>query len=224
MLENPFLLNFMNMHLPSLLIFFFVQTSYISHHKTTASPLLFPRAENGSSPDYYEGYPQREVLENKSLYLLGHLQGSRALSTTNLALWDGHYSDEEEACEAVKEFLEQQSKRESSNKETHRGCAATYTCDYNRYRFPSTIININCDSTRSFCETTQDNWPVRGSCLGDQYYLTTLQFVPDPASPSVQDSTRVDDDGSGSQSDQDITGSWIFQTSLRNKGCLCLSK
>lgn len=214
----------MNMHLPSLLIFFFVQTSYISHHKTTASPLLFPRtaAENGTSPGYYDGYPQRQVLENKSLYLLGHLQGSRALSTTNLALWDRHFSSEEEAREAVEEFLEQQSRGGSSSKETHRGCAATYSCDYDKYRFPSTIINIHCDSTRSFCETTQDNWPVRGSCLGDQYYLTALQFVPDPTPPSVQ----VDDDGSGAAqwTDQDITGSWIFQTSIRNKGCLCLSK
>lgn len=232
--ENPFLLNFMNMqHLSSLLI---LLTAYcISHHKVTASPILSSDVVESGSQDnatsYYEGYPQRGELENYSLYLLGHLQGSRALSSLNLALWNQHFHSKEEACNAVSHYLQQRrSEKLHSGREPSRGCEATYKCDYDKYRFPSTLINVDCDSTASYCHTTQDNWPVRGSCLGDQYYLTTLKFMPDraPLSPQEAGVSDIEISGDGDlgihTETSAITGRWIFQTSLRNKSCLCLAK
>ena len=218
-------------HLPSLLILLIVQTPYLSHYKATASPLsIAVESDNDNATSYYEGYPEREELEKYSLYLLGHLQGSRALSTVNLALWNQHFRDEEQACAAVQQFLGVKQRTES-HRDSSRGCQATYQCDYDPYRFPSTIINIACDaSSRGYCQTTQDSWQVRGTCLGDQYYLTTLKFVRDPTpQPSeVEGASEVESvSGDGDRGmelrPEDMTGRWTFRTSLMNKACLCLS-
>lgn len=206
----------------------------MSHNTVIASPLLSPRSsetENNSSTSYYDGYPQRTELENYSLYLLGHLRGSRALSTTNLALWNRHFDGREEACEAVDAYVKQMTSTDSNG-----GCRASYRCDYEQFRFPATIIVVDCDSTIGYCQTTQKNWPVRGSCLGDQYYLTTLKFLPDtvqiaPAETGNDGTVETSNhEGSGEPSlttdsnVEDIKGRWAFQTTLQNKGCLCLSK
>ena len=199
---------------------------YVSH----ASPLLPSDVvksgpDNNSSTSYYEGYPQRSELEKLSLYLLGHLQGSRALSTINLAFWNQHFDSEEEACQAVDQYL--QPRRDEADKSSD--CEATYKCDFNKYRFPATIIDVDCESALGYCRTTQNNWPVRGSCTGDQYDLTTLQFIRNhaPLAPiSMREVTSTDESETSGDGDQarpeDIPGRWVFQSSVRNKNCLCL--
>lgn len=233
----------MNMQYLSLLIFVFAQTSYINHYKTAASPILYPRSTvadqqrngNASSRNYYDGYPQKEELKKNLPYLLNNLRGSHALSAINLALWNTHYEDEEKACEAVDVYLKERSRDESSS---NRICEASYRCDFDKYRFPSTIIAVDCDD--GYCETTEeDDWQVRGSCLGDQYYLYTMKFFPDPLPPPVvveQVSAEVEtvsdgasgEGGLGIGRDEDeskeIKGKWAIQSSIRKKGCLCLAK
>lgn len=227
----------MNMqHLRRLLIILIVQTSYISQ-RAAASPIVNPRSvveflsENGTS--YYEGYPQKQKLERYAPYLLGHLQGSRALSSINLALWKEHHGSEQAACAAVDDYLRQQRKLGEVG---GNGCRATYHCNFNKDRFPSTLIDVDCHSTRSYCVRRQNNQQVRGYCSADHYYLTTLKFLRDPPQVSVQDPTQASSqesptgaqerDGSGLKTglepeEEEIKGSWWFQTSLSNKGCLC---
>ena len=220
----------MNMqHLRRLVIILIVQISYISQRRAAASPVVNPRSvvdfisENATS--YYEGYPQKQKLARYVPYLLGHLQGSRALSSINLALWKEHHDSEQEACAAVNSYLTQQ---RTLGDVGENGCRATYHCNFNKDRFPSTLIDVDCYSTRSYCVKTQNNQQVRGYCSANQYYLTTLKFVRDPTQASPQESPTgaQERDGSGLKTDlepeeEEIRGSWWFQTSLSNKGCLC---
>lgn len=226
----------MNMHLQNLLTCFIVLASYkISQHRTAGSPLLHPQSSQvdtelegtSNSTSYYDGYPQRVQLERHSQYLLGYLRESRALSTINLAMWDKHFDNEQEAREAVDKYLEHKSR------EVSKGCSASYRLDYNKYRFPATIIVVECNKTRNYCDATQESWSTRGSCVGEQYYLTTLIFRPDTPAPFLQQHTGaqiIGEEGSGElehntgDSIDHLTGHWGFHTTIMSRRCLCLAK
>lgn len=209
----------MNMYLSSLLLYFIVTT-------TTASPLFRSSETDNNATSYiYDGYPQRQELETYSQYLLVHLKATGALSTVNLALWNRKFDNEQEASQAAEEYLVHKSS------EVARGCQADYRYNYNKYRFPSTIITVECNRTRNYCDATEEAWPTSGSCLGDKYYLTTLLFQPDivPLSSSVHEQhtgAQIVEEASGEfePAFEDLAGKWEFHTALVNRGCLCLAK
>ena len=207
---------------------FLVFIYIVSYYGMNAIPALNPEDElqnNPSSRSYLDGYPQEQDLEHYVQYLLSYLEHSQALSTINLALWNQHYDNREQACGAVDAFVKQRNlSAEDISSETDRNCKETYRCDYDRYRFPSTIITVECGS--AVCYTMEDNWPARGACLGDQYYLTTLKFIPDTPTSVQPEQVNKDDvsgDGESNQiNEEDIEGRWAFQSSLANRGCLCI--
>ncbi len=199
---------------------------------TAATPVLYPvAAEVDQGRSYLDGYPQSQELEPYAQDLIRYLQHSHALSSINLALWNRHYDNEEHACNAVDAFLKQRDpEAQKLRSEIGKGCEETYRCDYDKHRFPSTLIAVECGSNgHRTCQTTQDNWPVRGACLGDQYYLYTVKFLPDtPISvhqeEQVSNINAESGDGESNQNNEEhIQGRWTFQTSLTNRGCLCIS-
>lgn len=213
----------MNMHLSSLLLCVIVSAT---HKTSTASPLYRPDDTDSNSTNYYDGYPEKQQLETYSRFLLGHFKVTGALSTANLALWNRKFDNENEASQAAAEYLLHK------GGEITRGCLASYRYDYNKYRFPSTIIVVDCNSTRNYCDATQEDWPTSGSCLGHTFYLTTLIFQPDPSplfgsvDQEQHTGVQMEDGASGEfgQKFEDLTGKWSFETKLENKGCLCLAK
>lgn len=195
----------------------------ISSHKTTALPAFFPEDDQGRNYSL-DGYPQQQALENYAYYLLITLQHSSALSSINLALWNQNFANQEQACSAVDTFLRERAE-EDFPVETGRGCRETYRCDYDRYRFPSTLIAVECGSVDgSFCRKTE-NRPTRGVCLGDQYGLHTLKFIPDnpePAAAAHQVIVSNDGASGNGESNHHEEGRWGFQRTATNKGCLCV--
>ena len=178
-----------------LMIFFIAQILYVSRHPIVVGLPANSRSRDGevsvvsldsqqmkttnSSFNYYDGYPQQDELKEYLPYLLFHLRGSNALSTINLALWDWHFESREEACAAVDEYIKKLKNQSSDEqKERRRTCQLIYGCNYDSDRFPSTIITVDCGY--SYCETTDYNYPARGTCLEVQHFISTLRFVPDP--------------------------------------------
>ena len=207
---------------------------HIINNGMTAPPALFPVEENQPpSKSYLDGYPQRQQLEQYVPYLLSYLRRSGDLSTINLALWNHSFDNKQQACEAVSAYLEKRhlgGAQDSSSKH----CNETYVCDYDEYRFPATLIAVQCGGGGGggdgdgYCSTTRGNWPVLGTCLGDQYYLNTMQFIPDtpPALPVIQQVNHVASSGDGESnqnSAEPVQGRWAFQTTFTNKACLCAS-
>ena len=207
----------MNMQkFPSLLI---LMLYAISYHKMTALPALYPVGED-QDKSYLDGYPQKQALENYAHYLLIILQRSDALSNINLALWNKHFDNEDQACSAVDEFIRKRA--EDFRVQTGRGCKETYRCDYDSYRFPSTLIAVDCASNDgSYCSKTEDR-PARGACIGDQYGLHTLRFIPDSPIPVEQRQVNSFNAASGVGESNHEQGRWAFQRTTTVKGCICV--
>ena len=210
-------------YLWTLLLHCIVWASY----KTTATPLAIAAdAEEPSTqptPTYYDGYPQRDQLELYSLYLLSRLRANRDITSINMALWNQTFRNEQEAKKGVEDYLLEQ--QLTWSQEVTVGCQANYKYDYNKYRFPSTLIAVDCNSTKLYCVTAHGE--PGGDCLGDKFFLTTLLFEPDQTAPAVPEQQDTGgqvfiDEASGDSPNEDIPGRWTFRNTLVNKGCLCL--
>lgn len=205
----------MNMHLLSWWLKLIFIALNFRHY--VGIPVSHPQSAEISNSSDYAGYPQQDELRRYRPFLMASLRGSRSLDTVNFALWGNQYSNKNEACDAVQRLVTEVQKNTSN---ISGGCTTKYNCDYNRNRFPQTLIAIECNG---ICETTSYEFPTRGTCIGRQRYVNILTFVPDEVT-----TTRTENiEGSGSDdslSINDEQGEWIFQTISINQSCVCLAK
>ncbi len=236
----------MNMHLSSfsrLLFLHLISYHYIAGAPSLLSPSTSPSAggaggndaeapryssranstegEEASSTDndFYRGYPQQEEMKDKLPYLLAHLEATDSLSLVNLALWKTRYSSQEEACSAVDKY--------TRKLEQAGSCRPSYSCDYDKDRFPSTLIAMKCGE--SYCGTTNYGYPVRGSCLGKQSFIMTLKFEEEQEEEEEsQEGSSGDEDDGGEMhhdaNDLERKGTWIHERLNFSSRCSCRAK
>lgn len=222
--------------LSNCLLFLFLLTLQLLCHNTQAAPsatnlrsagetsfgvVKSPTKDTiGSSRNYPE---MDKVLKNKvkrSLELVSQRYPSLAVAA--LALMYQKFENQEEACAAVDSLTANITRdRDETQRES---CQSEYVCDYNKGRWPSTLINVNCSYMYSPCRATPYNSPPRETCLRSQKRIKVASFQEDTQQESSLD-TELEGSATGStHKNTEIKGRWVRDYLMITTQCFCSAK
>ena len=208
-------------------------TLHLYHHCTRAAPAATNLRSMGktssvvvqnqdSSRNYYDDDSKLEDMERLQSYITPNLRymSSEEFSTGSglalaLALWDQNFENGEEACAAANSTIA----REGSKGEF---CQPNYRCDYNKGRWPSTLIHVNC--SYSACRATPYKSPPMESCWGPQQVIPIVIFQQE-TQVSLDTMTeleeRVDE---RTHTKMEIKGRWVIRNFPLTTHCFCSAK
>ena len=124
-----------------------------------------------------------------------------------LHFWNHSFENREEACAAVDAFM--------ATTEDN-GCQSSYECDYDKGRWPSTLISLQC-SRNTLCRATPYTSYPRESCSKREYYLTVAQFQEDKSVSSLQQPELPGERQTGNE----LKGQWKRKRIIKTVKCFC---
>lgn len=218
----------MQYHQPSLFSIILL-TLHLYRHSTGAAPAATNLRSTGETSSavvqtqddrksYYSDYPNLDNMKRLQSYITAtfrDVSSGPADLALAVALWDQNFDNREEACAAVESTVANNVGEQSESE----SCQPTYRCDYDKGRWPSTLIDVNCSYHP--CRATSYNSPARDTCWGPQQTIPIVKFQQETQQASLD---AMAESSESEDTKIEMSGKWAIETFPLTTVCFCSAK
>ena len=113
-----------------------------------------------------------------------------------------------------RECHERAERLNSEREDYEESCAPSYSCDYDRLRYPNWMVFVNC--SQQYCDTAR--YPVHTVCLAYEDWIVALRYFEADADRSEDNTESGTTESDGSEGQRDGGGEGKRKESTESRG------